>query len=446
MSSEKKSSKKEKTEFKTSERNMETVENAPSQESLENLLENLNFEGSLTFPNHLPLNSSEKPVVEELNEVEDILDSTNNRKNYRDLKDITKNLDSTDERGKSSMGIKGWWKRVFRNRIAGFIFGRYQLENVAKNYMTKREKFIKSVEIIFWGEEVYLILGILIAINLIAGYFISPILLILILIYTPFLLLMGSELELIMLTDERVLIEKRTIIEKISRTQQFQAVALDQVAMINYSRAPVNLGLLIFTILGFIASLMPLVMNFYSEVQLESTLTLGIPILLFLPLLYLFWFALRLTKRSIELAVIGLSQPVGIGRKKGAPVWFMIELQKILTERIHHIYHEEIKDELDDVDVEMREFPLQFSSLVKDLVKEAGDSIAKALIMQLDQEALDVEEIYRTLPNYTTAHVDDELSYLKNKTIILYNSEKNQWELNRRYNRKYLHEESQQKL
>jgi hypothetical protein len=323
---------------------------------------------------------------------------------------------------------------------------KYQLENVAKNYMTKQEQYIKSIEIIFWGEEVYLILAFLLSVNLIAGYLISPILLLLILVYTPFLLLMGSELELVMLTDERVLIEKRTIIEKISRTQQFQSVALDQVAMINYSRAPVNLGLLLFTILGFLASIIPLVMNFYSEVQLDSTITLGIPILLFFPLLYLFWFALRLTKRSIELAVIGLPQTVGIGRTKGVPVWFMIELQKILTERIHHIYHEEVKDELDDVDVEMREFPLQFSSLVKDLVKEAGDSIAKALIMQLDQEVLDIEEIYRTLPNYTTAHIDDELSYLKNKTIILYNSEKDQWELNRRYKRKYLHEESQIKL
>ena len=161
------------------------------------------------------------------------------------------------------------------------------------------------------------------------------------------------------------------------------------------------------------------------------------------PFLYLVWFGLRLTKRSIELFVIGLPASIGIGRIKGAPVWFLIEVQNNITERIHHLHHGKVAG---DVELDLQEYPLQYSSLVIDLVKEAGDNIAKVLIMQIDQEALDIQEIYNNLPQYTTDHIDDELSYLKNKTILIYNREKDQWELNRKYKRTHLHEEVQQGL
>ena len=337
---------------------------------------------------------------------------------------------------------QGRLQGYIRNRIAGLIFGRYELEKLAHNYMTKQETYIKGIEIIHWGEIIYLILIFLIILNIAVSFYIAPFLIVFSIIYVPILLLVATELELIMLTDERVLIEKRTLIEKITRTQQFQSISLDQIAMISYARAPPNILLVLLAGAGLIFSFLPYTVNVLDLIQIDIVIITVIPVLLFLPFLYLLWFGLRLTKRSIELSVIGLSQPIGIGRIKGAPVWFLTELQSLITERIHHIYHEDVKESVDKFDLEMKEFPLQFSSLVKDLVKEVGDSIAKALLMQLDRESLDIQEIYNSLPSYTTEHLDTELGYLKSRTIIVYNPEKDQWELNRNY----LHEEIQQGL
>ena len=323
-----------------------------------------------------------------------------------------------------TMGIR----TIFRNRMAGFIFGRYNLKRIASDLKTEEEEYISGIEIIHFNELIYLITAMIFIGSLLLFYLISFIFIILI-IFLPFLIYIGMELELVMLTTERVLIEKRTIIEKLTRTQQLQTISVDQIAMITYGRSPLNYAALIIGLVGTIMSGIPFIVNNMELIKIDNV-TLGIVIIFFLfPSIYLVWFGLRLYKRSIELSIIGLKKPVGIGRKKGAALWFYNDIQYMIFERIHHIFHQE--PNIQNVNLEVEEFPLEYSALVKDLLQELTSEISRNILLILDKSVLTKEQILEKSSQYSSREVEGCMVGLLKMNLITYEETNKNWALNR---------------
>ena len=173
---------------------------------------------------------------------------------------------------------------------------------------------------------------------------------------------LANELELVILTNERLLIEKRGVVEKLTRTEHLQIVNIDQISSISYSRAPVNYPTIIFSSVFIFLLLIPFFLGFTSVIPEINFLVEVIILIILAPFLYLFWWGLRLTKRSIVIQVIGLTKLVTIGEKKGAPIWFLKSFQEAVFERIHHTFHSQAtgtdhKHIDEDSHLEITEYP-----------------------------------------------------------------------------------------
>jgi hypothetical protein len=144
-------------------------------------------------------------------------------------------------------------------------------------------------------------------------------------------------------------------------------------------------------------------------------------------LLYLVWFGLRLSKRSIELSIIGVTKPIGIGRRKGAPLWFLSDIQNTVFERIHHVFHEIDKGPI----TKLSEFPLQYTTRGRELIGTAKKELHRQILELLDQENKTKIEIVDTCKEYSKAEIDEAMRQLRKMKFIFYDRKQNKWCINR---------------
>ncbi len=297
-----------------------------------------------------------------------------------------------------------------RGKITGFVFGKYNLQNEVENTLIKDEDYISGIEIIFY-DEILLLLGFLSSLFVLyISISINPIFL-LILIPITIVIYFSLEVELTYLTNERLIIERRTILEKLLKTSNIKSISLDQVAVISYSRAPFQYPSLFFSAIGYVLIGYSILYD-YNSVDISLVL---------LPIsLYLSYFGFRLTKRSIEISVIGVQKPFGIGRVKGAPLWFLNDLQDMIFERVHHTFH-------DEESYNIHENPLEYSGRLKDLVKNVNRPIQKKVLLLLDEKILSKKEIMDQLVKYSKREVDEALRQLRVMKYVFYHRSMKKW-------------------
>lgn len=312
-------------------------------------------------------------------------------------------------------------RQRLRNRVTGFLFGKYNIEKLGKSKLIHEERYISGVEIINYNEIMIIISFVLLILTVFLN-FLSPwynltLILPLILIY------FSLDLELVMLTDERVIIEKRGVIEKITRIKNETSLSLDQIAVFKYGRAPVNIALLAFTMISLTSITALLIV-----VELQVVFIV-LNIILLIILLMLLWYSLRLNKRSIELSVIGVKTNIGIGRNKGVPYWFMSDTQETVFERIHHTVHEGKKSGLRS---DIREFPLQFSTRAKDYISQLDNILSQHIIKFLDHGDKTLEQIDEYCSEFDLEDIKIKLRVLRMKRYIDYDDENQIWKMIRK--------------
>lgn len=308
-----------------------------------------------------------------------------------------------------------------RNRITGFFFGKYDLKSIAREKLVQKEKYVSGVEIINYNEMMIASSVLLFIMSIVAGAFFPP--LFILLPISLFFIFLSLDLELVMLTDERVILEKRGFVEKLLRVNNEISLSLDQIAVISYGRAPFNRPALLTSFLG----ILPLVI--YSTLRdASNNFDLMILIPLFIIFLYLGWWGLRLDKRSIELSIIGVLKNIGIGRNKGVPLWFLSDVQTRVFERIHHLFHEE---KLKGVKADVQEYPLKYSGTAKHMINELHDPIHHHIIKFLDSENYTKKELNEHCTICQSIDMDEAIRHLRRKKFIYYDKSKKLWKLNR---------------
>lgn len=310
-----------------------------------------------------------------------------------------------------------------RNNITGAIFGKYNLDEQVTEYLVNDEEYISGLEIIEYNENLYLLSIIFAILSIGMSILYTPLFLLLILI-SLYLIFISTELELVYLTSERLIIEKRTFVEKILKTNNVKSISVDQIAVVSFARAPFQLPSII---IGSVIIASVTLDILFDIIGLNTILAVFVLTLS----LYLFWFGLRLAKRSIEISVIGVVESIGIGRKKGAPIWFLDELHQIIFERVHHTFHS--GSEADSIDSSLQEFPLEYSGIVKELIKRINRPIQKKILQLLDESNLTKKVLESKLPKYSKVEIGEGMRQLRRKRYVFYNRSMNVWCLNREY-------------
>lgn len=303
-----------------------------------------------------------------------------------------------------------------RNRLTGYAFGKYNLEKQIEEILIKDEEYISGIEIIFYDEIMLLLAGIGSVLSILFGLIVSPIFFVFLLPITV-LVYLSLDVELVYLTSERLIIERRTILEKLLKTSNIKSISLDQVAVISYSRAPFQYPSLFLSGLGVITIIVSLIYDTFST----SFIILLLPISL-----YLAYFGFRLTKRSIEISVIGVQRPFGVGRTKGAPLVFLNDLQNTIFERVHHTFHE------DEASQELHEYPLQYSGKVKELIKQIKKPVQQKILQFLDENVMSKNQIVEQLSTYSKVEIDEAMRQLREKRYIYYHRGMKKWCLDKR--------------
>ncbi|OLS29114.1 MAG: hypothetical protein HeimC2_03090 [Candidatus Heimdallarchaeota archaeon LC_2] len=301
-------------------------------------------------------------------------------------------------------------RKILRNKITGFVFGKYYHEKQIDEILIKDEEYISGIEIIFYSEIILILTIFSVIASIILAFTLTPLFLIL-LIPALILIYFSLDIELIYLTSERLIIERRTIVEKMLKTSNIKSISLDQIAVISYSRAPFQFASLFLSLLGIVTISYSIM---YDNFELAAVFSLT-PISL-----YLAYYGLRLTKRSIEISVIGVAKPFGVGRVKGAPVWFLNDLQNMIFERVHHTFHSEES-------YDIHEFPLEYSGRVRELVKQLTRAVQKKIIQLLDEKTLSKNEIIDLMPNYSKTEIDEGMRQLRVKKYIYYHRSIRKW-------------------
>ena len=308
-----------------------------------------------------------------------------------------------------------------RNKILGYFIGRYNLDSESKKILNKNEKYVSGVEITQFNESIYFLSFIWLIFVIIISYFLSIYFLVL-LVFFPVILLFSNELEMDILTNDRIVIIKRTIFERFLRITNESSIALDDIVLMKYGRAPFNKNALYFSVSGFSILIFLLIVENYYHIDL--LLQTPFVILLLLIILYLFWIGLRLRKRSLELSIIGVNEAIGIGRTKGVPLWFIYEIQTLIFDsipsNIKKISPEDYKKLSDEILV-----PIQ------DLINATPFELHKKIISYINNKQVDVNDIYNNLQGFTKHDINKAFKDLRKKRFIYFDRKSGKWCLNR---------------
>ena len=144
-----------------------------------------------------------------------------------------------------------------------------------------------------------------------------------------------------------------------------------------------------------------------------------------LPTAYLFWIGLRLSKRSIELSIFGISKNLGIGREKGVPLWFVYDLQLLVFSSSHFFSPIKFKDKSFKQD-EAEEDLLS----LKDILDKTPYEIHKKIIIALKDGPQKVTDIVNKLQDYPRKDINSGIDALRKKRIIYFMRKTKEWTLN----------------
>ena len=314
-----------------------------------------------------------------------------------------------------------------KNRITGFVFGKYNLRAIAKELLIKREEYVSGFENIYY--DVSLLVGSLISsvLLIILAILFSPWLFFSLLL-PPFVIFFALELELVFLSNERVFIERRGTIEKLFKTRNIISISLEQIAVLSYKRAPVNIPALAFGMITVVGSILIAIFGKPTLKSPISSLVLLISILVAISQIAVLWGGLRLNKRSIELSVIGVAKAIGIGRTKGAPQWFLEDVQELVFERIHH--YESAKKE-QGIEAIFTEFPFRHSASLKRAIQNLETDLERRVLLEFDRNELNFDMIKEKFPDETEEKLDEVVNKLKQRKFIHFKRDKSAWALSR---------------
>ncbi|MFX0113790.1 MAG: hypothetical protein ACFFB3_04525 [Candidatus Hodarchaeota archaeon] len=312
-----------------------------------------------------------------------------------------------------------------RNRLTGFLFGFYNLDKEVKGLLNEDEQYISGYQIVQFNESYY-ILGIFYIIIATVLAVLYSLFFLLLLLVVPVFILFSYELELVFLTNDRLIIVKRRVLERLFRIQDETSIKLDQIVILSYSRAPLNRNALYACFLGVI-----LIIAFVPAdeiLALPSYLPILVFFLLFFPLLYLFWQGLRLTKRSVELYIIGVPQPYGVGRTKGIPLWFVYDIQNLVLGFVHsslQLLTQKEKQLLNERD--------RYYEPIKEIIHAFPDEeqVQKEMLLLLNEKRRSKKELMKKTPTYSKNEFDRHFKALRKKRMIFFDKTTKTWAINR---------------
>lgn len=318
-------------------------------------------------------------------------------------------------------------QRIYRNYITTLIVGKYNIDKISNNALLKDEEYISSIDILFYDEVLVIMAALLSVVIIYLSQF--SILFLSFLVFPVLLFYFAIQVEIIILTSERVLMEIRGLIEKILRVKNIRSISIDQIAIFSYARAPFNYAALAISFIGvvFLLEIFDTPLNL-SEIGSPGIVLSMMKALLIISLLYLIWYGLRLSKRSIEMSIIGISRAIGIGRRKGAPQWFVNDMEMMIYDRIHHIYHSE-----NTSDLKIEDFPLAYNSNVKALLRQTQKPVQRKILEQLVDSSLSKNRILQLVRGYSKIEIDEAMRQLRKIQFIFYDRSRRIWCLNSQY-------------
>lgn len=312
-------------------------------------------------------------------------------------------------------------KILQRNRIAGFLLGHYNLENESKRLLTEDEQLISSTETVIYNESIYLLTFVLFSLILAGGLFYPSILIFWVIL--PIILLFSNELEIFILSNDRIIIVHRSIVEKILRIQNETSIRLDQIVVMSNTRAPINKNAFVGSLFVFLITITLIflqntikILNTFLFLSIITCLAVG---------LYIFWVSLRLTKRSVELIIVGVSTPIWIGRTKGIPLWFVFDLQTLVFSAIpSSISHVTISSS------SVTEGATSPLSTLEELTNATPIELHKLILKEIDQYYLRRKELLGRFPSYSRAEVGKAMAQLRKKRFIYFDRRLKRWLVN----------------
>ena len=322
-----------------------------------------------------------------------------------------------------------------RSKMLALTIGVYDLNEEAKKLLIHEEKLVSSAEIIYFFESLYIAAFLLLftlSLTIIIGI-LNPTLFLSFLVISAVLILLllstvyfATRVEMIFLTSERVVVKHLSIIEKLLKVKRELSLSIDQISIISYGRAPFNRGVLGLALIGTLIgsgllSILPQISEFSPIMQITIRI---VGILVILVCFRLILFGLRLSRGVLELQAVGLLTPVRIGLDKGVPRSFIQEVHLAVLERVHHTLHHEDRDR-----IEIIEFPLESSSLLKNALIQVETADEKTVLKFLDLKPSQAEELCRNIPELSHDQIDEVLSVLQEKNLILYEIDNDVWRL-----------------
>ncbi len=335
-------------------------------------------------------------------------------------------LTSDGERASSEFTGTSFRQRL-RRKLLKIVAGEYELEKEGEKHLSAHEELLASTDIIYYSEVGYALgtLQFLLSLTLLTfltwkhwGWAIVGVFF---LITSTTTLFFSTQIELIFLTTERIRIRKIGLTEKMLGIANERIIALDQIALIEHGKAPFHRAALVissFQILVASTGIVLAIMLLSYPLSLFATLFLS---LILASGIRLFWFGLRITRRSLSLYVVGVRQPIAIGSLKGVPFWFIEEVQITMFERIHHYHH--LREQV----VTTMEFPLQYSTGLKEALLEENKEIHRDVLMVLDTSPCSKREIMTSLPKYSPQEISEALRQLRREGKASYDHSLKKW-------------------
>ncbi len=321
-------------------------------------------------------------------------------------------------------------RKFLKKTSALFILGKSDLKEESRDILMENEELIATTEIVYYSEMFYALIFVVLIANLGVIFFliwtgnlIFIIIPLIVILFSILMLYYATEVQKIFLTNERLVINHLSLFEKILRVPRNESILLDQIAIIKYSRAPFNKGALTSGTIILISSLILQLLLFQriSTHIFLLILSISFESLLIAFSIYLFTFGARLTKRALELYVIGITRPIVIGQFKGIPLWFVNELHKAVLERVHHTFH--ASKEI----LQLYEFPLESSSTLKTILENENKELHRKILFLLDKKNLDFDEIAKNLPDCTEERIRETLNELVDEELVEFNDTTKKW-------------------
>ncbi len=303
------------------------------------------------------------------------------------------------------------------NKFKQLVFGKYDLQTIFNKHKIRKEMLIASQDILYYSEIPITLAFLIVVATLFFSYAVNPIFLVALLI-SPVMMYFSISLEFVFLTDERIIVEKRTILDKVLSTRSITNIALDQISMIKSGRARPNYPL-------FYLSSISLIVSGITAILTSDTVVTLIGIYFGVLSLFVLIYSLRIYRRAVTLYVVGNKAPYEIGSRKGISVYWVKKLHETVFERIHHVEH--IYSSSRDLYTETDEFPLELNQQLKDILGQLSQTVEKEIYKHLFFEPRTKKQLYDDLKDFDNHLIDYGLSHLSKEGLITYDRSKRVW-------------------